>query len=238
MRIIMKNVKILFLLMLSMLPLDYARATEKVLLEEKYVPGETLVYKQVISSVDETVGLLKAENVVTRKVLGKNESGKIKFETNSGEWKITECTYKIKPTGYTPPFSQPSVELENFLPQGLVKVGDSWVQRIKIYLKPNQETILEIKHVLAGFSEVKGFNCAVIESVPYVIPKGENFVSDEKTGEIITYSGTLTLEGISYFAINEGKLIKIVTKGLGVTAVTSGKESFIKEHKFEIVMEL
>ena len=209
----------------------------EVLLEEKVTPGEVLTYKGTTGSTS-TMGVLEVEFVVTKKVLGKDESGKAIFETNQGEWNVTKSTYKFKLGPGVPAFAKPTDQLDTFLPEDPVKVGDSWLQRMKIHPKHGKETVLEITHKLTGFETISGFDCAVIKSGPYAIPQGKE-VTRTEAGEEITSTGTLTMETSSYFAVNEGRLVKRVGKALGTSKLTGASTGdIVAEQEINLVLEL
>ncbi|MCK4648606.1 hypothetical protein KAT51_03690 [bacterium] len=120
-------------------------------------------------------------------------------------------------------FGKPTQQLSGSLPEREVKVGNSWVQKIKVFPFGMSPTIVEIRHTLVGFENVKGFNCAKIKS-NYTVPLAGKAKSKLEDREIISMlKGKSTIEIVTYFAYQEGRDVRTETNSnIVMTIITEG----------------
>ncbi len=98
-------------------------------------------------------------------------------------------------------------------PDTPVGKGDTWAGESKLEIPGSDKTvILKTDHILENFEHIKGYDCVKINvsSPETVIPLQENITQ------------TMTVTGTTYFAYNEGKLIKSIVETDTSMKVPSG----------------
>ncbi len=123
------------------------------------------------------------------------------------------------------------------LPDGVVKIDDSWKSKDSIYFKDGErytQIITNNTHTLVNFIELEGVNCAEVKTVYKGYLKGKSF----SQGQELTVDGTISGEGTWYFDFEKGMLVKDHSIGLADGKISMAMGEMSMKRKFDNTTEL